>query len=69
MHASIACLLLYEDYVWVSLGNAMEGFLDGDLLRQRRGSRDLATEVCTYHHHRVKRGLPVGGKRGLVSWR
>jgi hypothetical protein len=24
MHASIACLLLYEDYVWVSLGNAME---------------------------------------------
>ena len=36
------------------------GFLDGDLLRQRRGSRDLATEVCTYHHHRVKRGLPVG---------
>ena len=42
------------------------GFLDGDLLRQRRGSRDLATEVCTYHHHRVKRGLPVGGKRGLV---
>jgi hypothetical protein len=24
MHASIACLLLYEDYVWVSLGNAMK---------------------------------------------
>jgi hypothetical protein len=23
-HASIACLLLYEDYVWVSLGNAMK---------------------------------------------
>ena len=40
------------------------GFLDGDLLRQRRGSRDLATEVCTYHHHRVKRGLPVGGRGG-----
>jgi hypothetical protein len=24
MHASIACLLLYEDQVWVSLGNAMK---------------------------------------------
>jgi hypothetical protein len=24
MHASIACLLLYEAYVWVSLGNAMK---------------------------------------------
>jgi hypothetical protein len=24
MHASIACLLLYEDYVWVSLENAMK---------------------------------------------
>ncbi len=24
MHASIACLLLYEDYVWVSLGNVMK---------------------------------------------
>jgi hypothetical protein len=24
MHASMACLLLYEDYVWVSLGNAMK---------------------------------------------
>jgi hypothetical protein len=24
MHALIACLLLYEDYVWVSLGNAMK---------------------------------------------
>ena len=24
MHASIACLLLYEDYAWVSLGNAMK---------------------------------------------
>jgi hypothetical protein len=27
MHASIACLLLYEDYVWVSLGNAMKANL------------------------------------------
>jgi hypothetical protein len=24
MHASTACLLLYEDYVWVSLGNAIK---------------------------------------------
>jgi hypothetical protein len=24
MHASIACLLLYEDHVWVSLGNEMK---------------------------------------------
>ena len=24
MHASTACLLLYEDYVWVSLGNVMD---------------------------------------------
>jgi hypothetical protein len=24
MHASIACVLLYEDYVWVSLVNAMK---------------------------------------------
>ncbi len=24
MHASIACMLLYEDYVWVSLGNVMK---------------------------------------------
>jgi hypothetical protein len=24
MHASIACLLLYEDYVWVSLGKTMK---------------------------------------------
>jgi hypothetical protein len=24
MHASIACLLFHEDYVWVSLGNAMK---------------------------------------------
>ncbi len=24
MHASIACLLLYEDYVWASLANAMK---------------------------------------------
>jgi hypothetical protein len=24
MHASIACLFLYEDYVWVSLGKAMK---------------------------------------------
>ena len=24
MHASIACLLLYEDYVWVSLRKAMK---------------------------------------------
>jgi hypothetical protein len=24
MHASIACLLFYEDYVWASLGNAMK---------------------------------------------
>jgi hypothetical protein len=24
LHASIACLLLYEDFVWVSLGNAMK---------------------------------------------
>ncbi len=24
MHASIACLLFYEDYVWVSLGNEMK---------------------------------------------
>jgi hypothetical protein len=49
MHASIACLLLYEDYVWVSLGNAMkakqskakqstapQGMVDGaSLLAQR----------------------------------
>ena len=39
------------------------------MLRQRRGSRDLAIEVCTSHesHHRVKRvGVVPGGENSKV---
>ncbi len=41
MHASIACLLLYEDYVWVSLGNAMKA-------KQSKANKEGATPstVC-----------------------
>ena len=65
-------LLLYEDNVWVSLGNAMKAKQSNfKLLRQleRWGSRDLAIEVCTSHesHHRLKRvGVVPGGKNSKV---
>ena len=41
MHASIACLLLYEDYVWVSLGNAMKAKAEAAAnLKQSKANRD-----------------------------
>jgi hypothetical protein len=52
MHASIACLLLYEDYVWVSLGNAMKA----------KQSKAMLEEVnCTYDE------LDCGWRSSAVS--
>jgi hypothetical protein len=46
MHASIACVLLYEDYVWISLGNAMKA-------KQSKANNVVAEVRCPYaeQHH------------------
>ncbi len=44
MHASIACLLLYEDYVWVSLGNAMKAKQSKERERERDSERETRRE-------------------------
>jgi hypothetical protein len=46
MHALIACLLLYEDYVWVSLGNAMKA-----------KAKSKSGKVQTWTSQRLKQAL------------
>jgi hypothetical protein len=45
MHASIACLLLCEDYVWVSLGNAMKAKQSTALLFPVAGSGGILMQL------------------------
>jgi hypothetical protein len=47
MHASITCLLLYEDYVWVSLGNAMKA-------KQSKATRRYMVGTYLAEVHRVQ---------------
>jgi hypothetical protein len=47
MHASIACLLLYGDYVWVSLGNAMKA--KQSKAKQTTWRKVLATRIIMMH--------------------
>ena len=59
MHASIACLLLYEDYVWVSLGNAMKAKQSkakvGLVLNQQTSRVTLALALPQAAYLRAKR--------------
>ena len=47
MHASIACLFLYEDYVRISLGNAMKA-----------KQSNTCTGIQLSRSHEVRRGQP-----------
>jgi hypothetical protein len=56
---AIACLLLYEDYVWVSLGNAMKAKQSKAKQRKTTPSYLRPCDVSPINEHETIRGKEV----------